>query len=335
MLGWGFYSLINLPSFIITQRLSLKYFLAAQASSVTGFLITAMFRSIFRKYGLLQKKLARIFVTVLCLSIIFSVFWFYADSLTSFWIHGREKIVKEESFFLQLYYMIWGTFNLFAWSVLYISMKLWKKNLDEQNKLEKANKLAIKAQLNALRYQLNPHFLFNSLSTLRGVISENPALAKQMIGKLSSFLQYTLSQSDLNEVPLKTEIEGVKSYLDIEKIRFGDSLIVKYLIDPMAEDYPFPAFILNPIVENAVKYGYDTSPGTLEIKILAEVKQDKSLSVIVENTGKWVERDKKSESSTGLSNVKKRLELMYHDYSFNIVKTDYSVIIKIGLKKEI
>lgn len=333
LFGWGLYSLINFPTFVVSQRLSFKYFLAAQTSSLTGFIITVYFRSYFRRYNILEKSYPLVSLHVIILSLVFGIFWYVADSFTSWFIHGREDIFKEKSFYLILYYVLWGGFVLAAWCVLYIAVKLWRKYEAERLKLEEAKKLTVKAQLNALRYQLNPHFLFNSLSTLRGILSENPVLAKQMIGKLSSFLQYSLTGSENISVPLSMEIENVKAYLDVEKIRFGDALDVKYKIDPLAEDYPVPSFLLNPLIENAVKYGYDTCEGVLKIIVSAEVRGDKSLALFIENSGRWVENN--NSDSLGLSNVKKRLELAYNEYKFEILKTADSVIVHLAFRSEL
>jgi len=339
LLGWGLYSIINIPSFIISQRISFKYFLAAQASSLAGFLITAGFRYYFKKINILKYRFAKIAIIISVISIIAAGFWYVADSLTSFWIHGRNDVFKEKTFLLILYYIIWGATIFVSWSILYITIKLWRNWENEKLRVQEADKLATQAQLNALRYQLNPHFLFNSLSSLRAMVLKDPKIARDMISKLAEFLQYSLTDAERFEVSLSKEIENVKAYLDIEKIRFGDKLKIEFNIDQLAEDYPVPSFILNPLVENAVKYGYDTSDDELTIKINAEIDTDKSLVVSVENSGHWVEHNfspTSKQKPLGLENIRKRLNFAYgENHSFEIQKNASFVKIIIRMRKEI
>ena len=101
----------------------------------------------------------------------------------------------------------------------------------QKENIEKANLLARDAQLNALRYQLNPHFLFNALNSARALIYKSPEDADKMISKLSDFMRYSLSHKDEMEVPLEREIDVIKDYLNIQKIRFGDKLKYELQID--------------------------------------------------------------------------------------------------------
>jgi len=334
LLGWSIYSLVNIPAFIITQRMSFKYFAAAQASTITGFFITAFFRFLFKKYKIISLSKFNIALIIIVISLFFSIVWYIIDSFTSYWIHSRDIIFKEETFLQALYHIIWGSFIFISWSTLYITINLWRKWEEEKLKVEQANLLAINSQLDALRYQLNPHFLFNSLSSLRAVINKDKELASKMVGRLSEFLQYTLRTNNHSLVPLKNEIENVKAYLEIEKVRFGDNLVVNYYIDQLSEEYPVPPFILNPLVENSVKYGYDSSEDSLIINIKAEIRDNKSLTIEIENSGNWVERNNKK--SLGLENIQKRLALAYNNnYNLSIEKLKRSVKVKITLKKEL
>lgn len=330
-IGWSIYSLVNFPAFIISQRISFKYFLAAQASTIAGFLITSGFRYYYKKIKITSYNIFKISFIVVFISVLFASLWYVLDSLSSYWIHGREEIFKEEKILLVIYYIVWGAFVFVSWSTLYITINLWRKWEQEKLNVEKANKLALNSQLNALRYQLNPHFLFNSLSSLRAVIESEPKIAKLMIDKLSEFLQYTFRTNDASKVSLIDELENVEAYLEIEKVRFGNNLIVNFNIDQLAEEYPVPPFILNPIVENAVKYGYDTSEDKLEININANVEKDKSLILSVENSGKWIENS--DNNSMGIKNIRKRLEIEYgNHYEFNIEKLEDSIKIIIKIK---
>jgi two-component system, LytTR family, sensor kinase len=174
----------------------------------------------------------------------------------------------------------------------------------------KAEALAREAELKMLRYQLNPHFLFNSLNSAGALIAENPQQAEKMINELSDFLRYSLVDSKGGAVPLKEEIEAVKNYLNIEKVRFEEKLEVKFSIAKPAEEFVVPNFLLHPLVENAVKYGMQTSQLPLQIEVQAE-RTNRKLLLAVVNSGTW---QKESETSVnnngmrvGLENVRQRL----------------------------
>jgi LytS/YehU family sensor histidine kinase len=189
-----------------------------------------------------------------------------------------------------------------------------------------------------LRYQMNPHFLFNSLNSIRALISENKKNAKTMVTELSEFLRYSLLSESCTEAPLSHEIEAIRHYYAIEKIRFEDRLEITFDIAPMAEEYPIISFLIHPLVENAVKYGMRTSPMPLKIHVTARA-DDHRLSVNVCNTGKWIEPGDYSASGnigtgTGLENVRKRLFSSYPNrHTFGIEPESDCVSVKFEIWK--
>jgi len=160
---------------------------------------------------------------------------------------------------------------LIGWSALYFGIKFWQEWMIQKEKTEKANVLAQTAQLQMLRYRMNPHFLFNALNSIRALISENKLFAKRMVTELSEYLRYSLVSRNYQNVPLKDEIESIRHYFEIQKIRYEDKLGVSFDIDPSAEEYPIMSFLIHPLVENAVQYGMRTSSMPLKIRIKAEL----------------------------------------------------------------
>lgn len=233
-----------------------------------------------------------------------------------------------------------GTIILSIWSILFLLFDSWYELLAQKEDIEKAVLLVHNAQLNVLRYQLNPHFLFNSLNSIRALIYKSPPDADKMISQLSDLMRYSLSTKNQNEIPLEEEIEVIKSYLNIEKIRFGNKLIIEIKVDAIANEYPIPPFLIIPLVENAIKYGMKTSKLPLEVKITAEVNEN-ILIIMVRNTGRWFEAEEndiqeKLGTGTGLTNVKDRLENIYpNNHKFYINKTDENVSVYIHINKEI
>ena len=216
-------------------------------------------------------------------------------------------------------------FLFLSWSALYFGIKYWQDKQQQEARALRADALAKDAELRMLRYQINPHFLFNSLNSVSALIREDGRRAEKMLNELSEFLRYSLAGSKLSAVPLRDELEAARNYLDIEKIRFEDKLVVRFEVSPSAEDFRVPSLLIHPLVENAVKYGMQTSRLPLSLEISAEAKNDElHLSVI--NTGKWIAADNGANSKSagiGLANVRQRLEHAFpQKHRFDVFERD-------------
>lgn len=223
--------------------------------------------------------------------------------------------------------------TVMAWSAIYFGIKYWQKWQAERENSLKATILAEKAQLEMLRYQLNPHFLFNALNSIRASVDEDKSRAKGMITQLSEFLRHSLINGETKEIPLKEELEAVKNYLAIEKIRFEDDLEIEFDVEENAKDFKVPCFLLNPLVENAIKHGFQTSPKPLKIKILAKLQNNKLL-IEIANTGKLNHKAETNGTKIGLKNVRERLEKLFPEKSsFGLVVEDGFVIARIEINK--
>lgn len=209
-----------------------------------------------------------------------------------------------------------------AWSALYFGIKAWQAWEAERERALQAQALAHQAQLEALRYQLNPHFLFNALNSIRASIDEDSRRARQMITEFSEFLRYSLDQSRAGPVPLREEITAIRNYLAIEQIRFEDRLVVTFAVEPAAEEYRLPGFLLHPLVENAIKHGLNHASAPLRINLTARVHNG-TLHLEVANTGHLPAETNSSHTGIGLSNVQKRLAQLFPGQSrFSISEQD-------------
>ena len=216
--------------------------------------------------------------------------------------------------------------TLLAWSGIYFGWKIWQKWQTEQENSLRSSALAQKAQLEVLRYQLNPHFLFNALNSIRASVDEDATRAKQMITQLSEFLRHSLLSVEKKEIPLREELEAVQNYLAIEKIRFEEKLEIEYDMDKKAEDFSVPCFLLNPLVENAIKHGWQTSSKPLKIKISAKLDGEK-LVLKVFNTGKLENLPNSNGTKIGLKNVRERLEKLFGEKSCFELKQDSDLVV--------
>lgn len=339
ILGWSLFVIID-GLLLIPQvsSLSLYEYFTNTIAWFTAFLLTPCLRYIYKRYPYRTKPITMTIIYIFILSQIASIIAYINAHIVFFYTHNIEwtqfiKIVTSADFIINKQVQLVPLYV--SWSVLYFGIKLWFDLSEEHERAEKASLLARSSQLEMLRYQLNPHFLFNTLSSLRALVSVNPVKAETMITKISEFLRYSLIDSENEEVPLEKEIEVIKLYLDIEKVRFGDNLIIEFEIESAAEDYPIPIFLIHPLVENAVKYGMKTSKEALQIKIAAKVESD-ILIISVSNTGQWVEQPHLNGSGKGFENIKKRLSISCPgNHTFEVIKNEDSVVIKLSLKKDV
>lgn len=199
-----------------------------------------------------------------------------------------------------------------------------EKELEEQRYLEERSRLnAERASLETLRYQLNPHFLFNSLASIRGALSEDIEVAHEMVTALSDFCRLSLTRGAIEVQSLEYELESVQLYLRIEQIRSGDDLQVNLSVSQDLGQFMMPAFVLQPLVENSIKYGRRTSPEPLKFElqispteqIVQENRESENgLYISVSNTGTWFDTSKAPGSlstGTGLRNLRQRLYSFY------------------------
>jgi two-component system LytT family sensor kinase len=239
--------------------------------------------------------------------------WLGTDMLISLFIH-QPPYIRTPAAFKQIYltYIIRRGIPLLGWTFLYLGIKIQREWKLQEQRARKADSLAQNGQLQMLRYQLNPHFLFNAMNSIRALIDEDETKAREMITELSEFLRYSLDSKDYSNVPLKHEIEAIQHYFAIQKKRYEDKLEIIYDIDPQAGEFPVLSFLIHPLVENAVKYGMQTSPMPLTILVRAKIR-DGTLVIEICNTGKWIEPALPEEQTyggtgTGLENVRRRLE---------------------------
>lgn len=263
--------------------------------------------------------------------------WLGVDLGISIFLH-QAPYVRNPQTFGHIYpmFILRRGIPLLGWSLLYLGIKIGREWKQQEQRTKKASLLAQTAKLQMLRYQLNPHFLFNSMNSIRALIDENETKAKDLITELSEFLRYSLDSRDQADVALKQEIEAIKHYFAIQKKRYEDKLEVNYAIEPQAAKFPVLSFLVHPLVENAVKYGMRTSPMPLVVSLKAKVRDD-TLMIEVSNTGKWVEPvDQEHQSSgtgTGLDNVRRRLENAYpNNHRFEVVAKQGHVCIQLEIR---
>ncbi len=214
--------------------------------------------------------------------------------------------------------------GLFYYSILvliYFTIKYYNDLQERAIHEARLNEIIRATELDLLKSQINPHFLFNSLNSISSLTITNPQHAHEMIIKLSDFLRYTISQGSGSLVTLKEEINNVKRYLEIEQTRFGNKLEQKFSVNDECLDKQIPAMILQPLYENAVKHGVYESTETVVIETLC-ITENNVLKISILNNFDSSSISKKG-TGMGIRNIDERLKLMYHqDYLLKTSKTE-------------
>lgn len=203
---------------------------------------------------------------------------------------------------------------MLTWSALYFAAKSYRVFQEVRESALKSAAMAHEAQLKMLRYQLNPHFLFNTLNAISTlVLEQNTELANRMVTKLSSFLRYSLDNDPMQKITLDQELQALQLYLDIEKVRFEERLSLELDIEDQAKAALIPSLLLQPLIENAIKYGIALAEGGGHLRISAKVfAGDLLIEVSDDGPGcELVDGDIPNANGVGLRNTRERLATLY------------------------
>lgn len=230
------------------------------------------------------------------------------------WILGM--VLDDEPEYLKFVEQWWIVRGLFAWLMIsFITAITWmwfyiREQQEQQLRNADAEKLMREAELASLRQQLQPHFLFNSLNSISALAGTRPEEARRMIQQLSDFLRGTIKRDDLQMIDLQEELHHLNLYLEIEKVRFGHRLTTSIESSDDALKLRLPSLLLQPIVENAIKFGlYDTT-GEILISIHANADAG-ALHLKVENPFDPTTAQPRQGTGFGLSSIQRRLYLLF------------------------
>jgi two-component sensor histidine kinase len=302
-------------AFIVARSLLLKVedtpagFFVRVYGSVTAALLTYGLHLLISRHGPRTggARLAWVLALAIptCVVFVFINEFYFMSFTDTFAAHGGVPQIGEVFFDLSFFVWVFA-----AWAGLYLTTVQQAELRARERRLAEVRRAAQSAQLDALRFQLNPHFFFNALNTLSGLIRLNrPDEAERAVLSLSDFLRHTLA-SPAGETRLEGELDAQRLYLSIEQLRFGDRLSVRFDIEDEAEQCLVPSLILQPLVENAVKHGVAGSDGPAEVRIAARVEHA-TLRVRVENTLPPEGAAEPVGLKVGLENVRRRLAVTY------------------------
>jgi LytS/YehU family sensor histidine kinase len=313
-LGWTFYLALRLAS-SAGSGMSVSFTIPLLVTTATGYSITLVMGGMFR--WLITRRP----VITWSLSVVTFVIAVTVHSMVDAWVFDLlEREGGEFSGALFFSALSMNALLLGAWSALYYGINFYLIIEEQADQLLKLEGQATYAQLAMLRYQLNPHFLFNTLNSISTlVLLKQTERANAMLSRLSSFLRYTLANEATAHVTLEQEIETLQLYLDIEKMRFEDRLRPVFEIEPGVKRARLPSLLLQPLVENAIKYAVTPQEEGAEIAIAARLSGDRvQITVSDSGPGQSEGRTGGSDSTgVGLANIRDRLSQAYgEDHRF-------------------
>ncbi len=321
VLGWGFVSGVNsLGKLTVSKSLNSTYIIIEGSI----FFLTGIFSSgLLRRYLKNRLDFSRMagedYKVIAKAYVIFSLVFFSSILLTLPFYHSYHD--RPLPFFEVT--IVSNLINSFViilfWLVFYLSIKLYilqGKNRIKQLQLENALK---EAKLNTLKGQINPHFMFNSMNNIRGLILEDAEKAREMLTRLSELLRFALTKSEMDVIPLEEELTMVHHYVSLSRIHLEERLRFEEDIDPTLAGIGVPPMLLQMLIENAIKHGIAKLPEGGSV--LLSISRSGDMAVMrVKNTGSILKGG--SGTHVGLDNIKKRLHLLYADSSAFDLKSE-------------
>ncbi len=310
-LGWSAYLITQYLGALLYEKPT-AYIKVVLAAAAGGFVLSAPLRYVYR--WLWTRRPAVIVPAVLLSSWVTGLGWRVV--INSSYIHW----VEADSMAGEPWYGIFvgtlsSTYLLLCWSILYFGIKYYETLQEQRESMLRASALAQEAQVKMLRYQLNPHFLFNTLNAISTLILDGQGkVANQAVGRLSDFLRYTLDQDPMKKVTLRHELDALNLYLGIEKLRFGDRLRLEFDVDEQVTAAQVPSLILQPLVENALKYAVAPREEGGRLRIEAH-EIDGHLRLVVQDDGPGlpVGVELGAGRGVGFRNTRERLAVLYGD----------------------
>jgi len=326
LLGWTSYAaLIFLAAYADgPEKITTSFILNIGALIVFAVIGSHLMRSIFIKLDWLDMKPAPLIPRILIASFICSLFISFTTNVISILIDTKEwQTISVLSVIINVLAIL---VLILFWNAIYFTFHFFQKS-----KKQELNNITLEAsrnevELKNLRSQLNPHFLFNSLNSIRALIEIEPPKAKESVTILSNLLRQSLILGKENLVRLDQELDMVSNYLELEKIRFEERLNVKWELDTSMNDFMVPPFALQMLAENAIKHGISNliEGGTITISTL---KDGHRKIIQVSNTG---ELRGEVDTGIGIQNTRRRLDLQFKDKAeFELDQNDGEVIARL------
>jgi two-component system LytT family sensor kinase len=337
--GWTGYGVAQYVGSLVYPSMKDKladYLAIIVIAAISGFLLSLELRYIYRRLWTRSPRVIAFGALACCY--LFALVWRVIINSAYLRFAAEAKEWEMQSALEFFGNAMSSTYLLLCWTGLYFGIKYYESLQQQREATLKAGTLAQEAQLKMLRYQLNPHFLFNTLNAISTLILDNQnKCANQSVMRLSEFLRYTLDQDPMKKVTLRQEIEAMNLYLSTEKLRFGDRLKLEFAIEERALDALVPSLLLQPLIENSVKYAISPSEHGGSIRIEGRTR-GAMLELAVADDGPGLPKGATPGTGrgVGLRNTRERLAVLYEDqHRFAALDNKPGLRIEVGLPLEI
>lgn len=308
--GWLAFIVFTFPlKWIVIENLPGSVVVSAFRDGA-GFFLTLGMRKIYRRVYTFPPRPVGLAIVLAGVSMIGGAIL----TLLYLGFHGlfdlEERKIFAPSMIFAIFYFRVGLCA--AWSLLYFGIKFMRDSIARDMELARNETERQRLEIQMLRAQINPHFLFNALNTIMAAIGKSSEHAKELVRAFAEYLRYSLKNRDSTFVPLREELAAIESYITVEKARYREDLEIESAVDPSAHDVPVPGVLIQPLIENAIKYGKKTSPRPLRIRLTITRADNGSLRLDVSNTGRWVTETVPDEAGgVGMTNLRQRLGAIY------------------------
>ena len=327
--GWSVWALLNIIGMLSFDLLSWKKIIIFLFLCFAGLSFTHILRNIIKKYSWvdlpLKKITPRILLSSFIIGIVLFILYFSSQYFTGVLPLSEIKIGTPFVWIANLSSVI------LVWLLIYFSVHLFEnyKRVEIESLIWEA---AVKDfELKTLKSQLNPHFMFNAMNSIRALIEEDPENAKAALTRLSNILRYSLKMERNETVPLEEEMQTVADYLALEAVRFEERLNYELNIDPRSSPIEIPPMMIQTLVENGIKHG--VSRRTEGGKIMVNSKMNGSFLVIqIKNSGQFDENSLRRSKGFGIDNTKQRLNLLYGEKAIFTIKNESPDVVLAEIK---
>jgi sensor histidine kinase YesM len=319
LVGWGLFFVMQListalsPEGEMSEERMVRVIAVDLMVAAIGLLLSHYLRPLINRWRWKQLGWRQLVPRAVGTSFLMAAIWCLVGFGYINGILGYPAAMKLPVWLIFMIVMLNATFLFICWLCLYFFYHLFDRfNRSEIERLRLMTTVK-DAELRALKSQVNPHFIFNSLNSLRALIDEEPARARQAVTQLANLLRYSLQSGQLETVPFEEELRVVNDYLALEQVRHEERLRLRLDIGPDTLQLPVPPMLLQTLVENAVKYGISTRPEGGEIAIIAR-REANALRLQVTNPGEIVaptSRDRATSTGLGFANAAERLRLLF------------------------
>ncbi|HEU5292074.1 MAG TPA: histidine kinase [Cyclobacteriaceae bacterium] len=324
ILIWTSYALLQIIVYSIEKDIPTRRVIFFIIEALLCFGVTHVFRFVVNKLKWLNlsipKMIPRVLASVFAMG--FAIYFLRVPPSVVLDVVNVQRLALDPKEILG--FSLWYVFLMFVWTLFYFTYHY----IERYNKSLKYEASMIEFELNNLKNQLNPHFIFNALNSIRALVDENPMKSKQAINQLSNILRNSLTFEKKGLTKFDDEMKIVNDYLGLESIRFEERLKTEIEIQPGSNSFLVPPFMIQTLVENGIKHGVSklTQGGIIQVKTQVEKNR---LKIQIRNSGHMVNGAKRTKSGgTGIANTKHRLKLLYgDDASFRIVNENNNFVL--------